>query len=226
MTIRPTTISADRVTARSERQENGCLYFTGPICKSTGYGQVYIAEDRASQPAHRVIYQAHNGPIPKGMDICHTCDNRPCIEITHLFMGTRRDNVHDMMAKGRRVANPPKGVNNGISKMTEAKVLLLRKLVREGKTATSLGARFGISTVQAWNIATGRQWRHLPGAVPRHPQKHVDVTTITEAQWKAAAERVDSGSAKINHIAKELGVTFGAAKRNVAFHSASKVAAL
>lgn len=63
--------------------------------------------------AHRVAYQEAHGPIPEGMLVCHTCDNPPCINPEHLFLGTQVDNMQDMATKGRhhntRKTHCPKG---------------------------------------------------------------------------------------------------------------------
>jgi len=50
---------------------------------------------------HRLMWEAVNGPIPEGYYILHTCDNPPCINPNHLFLGTQADNIHDSQAKGR-----------------------------------------------------------------------------------------------------------------------------
>ena len=65
--------------------------------------------------AHRVAWEARNGPIPEGMKICHRCDVRHCIEPDHLFIGTQRENIHDAMRKKRHNF----GARVGTSKFTE-----------------------------------------------------------------------------------------------------------
>lgn len=77
--------------------------------QTNGYGRVQIQKFRRS--AHRVSYELHFGEIPQlegtlGGCILHKCDNRPCVNPKHLFVGTQADNIHDAMTKGRNV-NPP-----------------------------------------------------------------------------------------------------------------------
>lgn len=67
---------------------------------SKGYGS-YRVGDR-STTAHRHAFELTFGPIPKGMQVCHKCDNPPCINPAHLFLGTNQENQLDSMAKGRR----------------------------------------------------------------------------------------------------------------------------
>lgn len=74
-----------------------------------GYGLGRADPDRKMRRMHRVEWERHNGSIPNGMMVCHHCDNPPCLEITHLFLGTAADNTEDMMAKGRYVGNGLKG---------------------------------------------------------------------------------------------------------------------
>src|ERR1035437_4417867 len=66
----------------------------------TGYGHLNRKGTR-QQAAHRAVYETFVGPIPEGLHICHTCDNPPCCEPSHLFPGTAADNMHDRDRKGR-----------------------------------------------------------------------------------------------------------------------------
>ena len=60
---------------------------------------------------HRAMYFAHNGEIPKGMLVCHTCDNMACCNIVHLFLGTPKDNAQDCISKGRHSSKAPKNLS-------------------------------------------------------------------------------------------------------------------
>lgn len=64
-----------------------------------GYGTTLYQGKK--QRAHRVAWQRIHGPIPDGLNVLHKCDNPPCVNVGHLFLGTQRRNVEDMMAKGR-----------------------------------------------------------------------------------------------------------------------------
>lgn len=84
----------------------GCWLWTGS-CIAAGYGQIEVRENgrRKSLRVHRVVWELLRGPIPEGLVLCHTCDNPPCCNPDHLFVGTHRDNILDMVSKGRNVGN-------------------------------------------------------------------------------------------------------------------------
>ena len=85
----------------------GCRIWTGGTLKDGGYGRVRFAGKDAR--AHRVAWILANGPIPTGLVVCHACDNPPCVNVEHLFLGTHDDNMADMVAKGRGAGRFTKG---------------------------------------------------------------------------------------------------------------------
>lgn len=91
----------ERFNARVEPQPDGCWLWTGALGHGS-YGYLYSAEAKGMVIASRVALTIAQGPIPDGMDACHTCDNPPCVNPDHLFAGTRLTNVRDMFAKGRQ----------------------------------------------------------------------------------------------------------------------------
>jgi hypothetical protein len=79
--------------------DNGCWIWQ--LSKNNiGYGM--MRDDKKMRTTHRVSYEEHNGvKIPSGMCVCHSCDNPLCVNPAHLFLGTRQQNTHDMISKGR-----------------------------------------------------------------------------------------------------------------------------
>jgi hypothetical protein len=79
--------------------ETGCHLWTGAR-DHFGYGCIVVRRG-LHRPAHRVAWEAANGPISEGMVVMHICDNPPCCNAKHLALGTRADNNRDRSAKKR-----------------------------------------------------------------------------------------------------------------------------
>lgn len=88
----------DRIRSHTVAQPNGCHEWTGCI-NAYGYGIVGIKYKKYL--AHRVAWELANGPIPDGLSVCHSCDNPPCVNLEHLWLGTHKENMADRDAKGR-----------------------------------------------------------------------------------------------------------------------------
>lgn len=91
------------------------------------------------QYTHRIAWEWVNGPIPEGMCVLHKCDNPPCCNPNHLFLGTNQDNVRDRCSKGRTA----KGEFHYRAKISDDEIMIIRKL--QGFTNRQIGSIFGIS---------------------------------------------------------------------------------
>lgn len=93
--------------------------------------------------AHRYAFEVHVGPIPQGLYVCHTCDNRRCINPEHLFLGTHQDNMDDRERKGRnKVPVNATGSKAHRAKLTEAQVAEIRAASGPSRL---IAAKYGIS---------------------------------------------------------------------------------
>ncbi len=79
---------------------DACWQWTGG-CNSHGYGSIRDGA-RGVMGAHKVAWELERGPVPDGLQVCHHCDNRRCVRVSHMFLGTIQDNMADRNAKGRQ----------------------------------------------------------------------------------------------------------------------------
>jgi HNH endonuclease len=130
-----------------------CWVWTGRLLRS-GYGHFYAGK---AWRAHRYAFEAYVGPTG-GLHVLHRCDNPPCCNPAHLFLGTPADNAADKAAKGRTGREKRMGSGNGLAKLDDDAVRLIRA---SHLSAATLAAQFGVSKV-AINYARNRTtWSHV-----------------------------------------------------------------
>ena len=134
---------AERFAAKTAPpNEDGCVLWTAAV-GSGGYGQLNI--DGRIEHAHRVAWTLAYGAIPDGLHVRHyVCDNPPCVEPTHLKLGTHADNMRDMSEKGRARGGSGPGELAHNAKLREADVLRIRVLLAEGWTQTAIAKVYGV----------------------------------------------------------------------------------
>jgi len=141
---------------------DGCWLWTGATTNG-GYG-VLQAGGRAGKivRAHRLSWRLHCGPVADDIDVCHHCDNPPCVRPDHLFLGTAKTNVADMVSKGRARGGSGRGEQHHRAKLTAEQVRAMRAdYARGGTSLNQLAAHYGVSKKSVLNIIHRRVWAHV-----------------------------------------------------------------
>lgn len=135
-----------------------CWKWTG-VVNSMGYGQLLISGKM--KYTHRYSYQLHYGLFPDAMRVLHKCDTPRCCNPEHLFLGTQRDNVLDMMAKGRANFVPPIGSRHGGAKLNELQVIEIRRRHELGEQARPIAKDYNVDRTTIYLIVKRKIWRHI-----------------------------------------------------------------
>lgn len=107
--------------------------------------------------AHRLAWAIQFGNVPDGKDVLHSCDNPPCVNWQHLFLGTQMDNMKDMKGKGRQA----KGEGTGMAKLTAENVSKIRGLQGFEMTQQQIADVYGVSRGTIGMVLSGQAWQHL-----------------------------------------------------------------
>lgn len=137
---------AVRLLERTKSTDSGCMEYQGCI-QANGYSRATV--QRKADYGHRHIYRLLKGDIPDGLDVCHRCDNRKCINPDHLFLGTRRENMADAVSKGRQA----RGASLPHTKLTTFITQEIAAMAKQGLPYKEIAARFGICKQHAGQIA-------------------------------------------------------------------------
>jgi len=144
----------DRFMSKVSPEPNsGCWLWDSHI-QPNGYGQFRL--EGRTQYAHRAAYAIFVEEISDGLNVLHKCDNRCCVNPSHLWAGTQSDNLDDMVAKNR---HPDRKGEKAIKVvLTDKEIPLIRSAIG---SAREVGERFGVSGSTVWAIRNGKTWKHI-----------------------------------------------------------------
>lgn len=164
---------------------------------------------RMTKRITRVMYEAVRGPISPRAFVCHHCDNPPCINPAHLFLGTARDNSHDAMRKQRLTHG--EAVNTSV--LSPDQVLEICSLYESGLSATKIADRFSVAPNSVVLILKGRTWKSVdrPAVSIRNPQSPGEGNPASKLTADDVREirRLEQIGRKHKQIASLFGVTAG-----------------
>lgn len=139
----PPLTREDRFWAKVDRGTGaGCWEWLG--AGSPGYGR--FTTDAGVTGAHRFSYELHKGPIPDGMYVCHTCDNPPCVNPAHLWLGSSAANQEDRVRKGR----------HSWARIMPEQAVAIRAAHESGEALRVIASRFGIAKSTASRVCRGK----------------------------------------------------------------------
>lgn len=161
---------SDKESIREHIQKNvtvtkdDCWEWDLGMC-SGGYGYLFIP--KVSYMAHRISYMAFNEGVEVGkLHVCHKCDNPPCVNPDHLFLGTASDNMNDMFSKSRGVRK--RGEEHYLTALNDddvraiVKEAILGKLTGEAlKVSRELSNKYGVSVKTINCMSRGKTWEHI-----------------------------------------------------------------
>jgi len=145
--------SASRFNSRAKRINGDCVEWGGFIDRD-GYGRFSV--NKVSRFAHRIAWVMANGDIPDGLLVCHTCDNRKCVNPAHLFLGTASENGKNAGSK-RRICGT-RGEKHGRAKLTEEDVKAIRL---DTRILRVIAEAYGVSNVTIFDVKTFKNWKHV-----------------------------------------------------------------
>lgn len=136
-----------------------CIEYPGP------QDYAFIQSGKFRIRANRAAYLVYKGDIRAGLAVCHTCDNRKCINPDHLWLGTHAQNMADACEKGRSHAGRI-GSKNVMARLKESDVLAIH---RDERAPEVIAAEYGVSASHIYHIKSGQKWAHL------HPSNRLGV---------------------------------------------------
>lgn len=133
--------------------EDGCWIYQGALTQSgTGYGHLRIGGRNGRDVlAHRASFEIHVGPVPDGLCVLHRCDVKQCVRPDHLYLGTQRDNMVDVLERQLRTS----------LKLSSDTVRQIRTSRAAGASVASLASHFSVSEQAIRDVIARRRWAHV-----------------------------------------------------------------
>lgn len=151
----PRLLTPAEFSTRYEINEHtGCWEWKGKLGHG---GYAYVKTKGKHHGAHRFSYMLRHGTIPKGMVVCHSCDNTKCVNPDHLFLGTQKDNLQDAARKERISC----GERRPEAVLTEKAVREIRSLWLQGYKYQHLAERYGVRMEAIGKVIRGERWKHM-----------------------------------------------------------------
>lgn len=141
-----------------KRGPDECWPWTASTTRG-GYGDFKLPGQKVVASRYAYFLATHHWP--GRYLVCHACDNPPCCNPAHLWLGLHSDNSRDKIAKGRARTGDQRGSRNPKAKLTEADIIEIRRLIGEGMTNTAIGPMFGVTHSAISLIRLGRFWKHV-----------------------------------------------------------------
>jgi HNH endonuclease/helix-turn-helix resolvase-like protein len=143
------------------RSEDECWPWTSPSTWNGGYGKFGLGGGK-SDGAHRISFRLVYGAIPDEACVLHHCDNPPCCNPRHLYLGDRGDNARDMVRRGRhwrdRHPDQSRGVKNGRALLDQENVAHIRERYESGEKQGDLARQFGVARTTIGRLVRGETW--------------------------------------------------------------------
>ncbi len=156
----------DRLNKSFEKnvvRQEGCWDWKGSVSKG-GYPVMTCRRSIGPDRGHKASWIIHKGEIPKGMFVCHSCDNPICTNPEHLWLGTHKQNNDDKISKGRaKYQQPPimKGDENPSRKLCSEQVKEIRNLLAKGFTCVEISKKFNVHQKTISRIKCGHMWSDI-----------------------------------------------------------------
>jgi uncharacterized protein (DUF433 family) len=201
------------------KKTDTCWLWTG-YTTAEGYGQIQSGNGEGVLLAHRVSWELHFGPLADGMNVCHDCDNPPCIRPDHLFEGTQKDNMADAALKGR-IRNqypemePTRGSDHWNAKLTEDQVVEILNLRNQGLSYAKIAERYAVIPQYIGEICRGETWTHISRPVVSFTDA---LRKLTRPQVVEILQRLKLGERQAA-LAREFGVDPATIQSIVAYKS-------